>query len=266
MIYFFWWHKPLDIKCRVPLYLKSHSDYVFVPELARAAEIDNQQYYQTVIEEVLGESADANTTPEMQGQREGRSKQRKPVTSISRSVRRRVLSSGGPGHRIYRLYTKFMLEMKLGRESGSRISLFFLTIPFRALIFLTKSVLIIFGYTIYLPFGWIIIGSDMEDTISIKNHLPIFYSPHFEVEEDDATESAQGFVLFSLSAALVGGLHCTAWGWEFPSNAELLLWRIASLFITTLPISFLFAISLYFLKVRTLHQSEGPGIVLYTVL
>jgi len=53
MIYLFWWHKPLDVECRIPVYLKPGSDYVFVSKLKRAEVIDNQEFYSAVVGEVL---------------------------------------------------------------------------------------------------------------------------------------------------------------------------------------------------------------------
>ena len=41
-------------------------------------------------------------------------------------------------------------------------------------------------------------------------------------------------------ATIFGGIHCVAWSFQFPSHTEQLLWRIASLSITCVPMVILF--------------------------
>ncbi|KAI3548822.1 hypothetical protein CSPX01_02845 [Colletotrichum filicis] len=43
------------------------------------------------------------------------------------------------------------------------------------------------------------------------------------------------FILMAFSSLGFGGLHCLAWNFEFPSSAELLCWRVASLISAALP-------------------------------
>uniref|UniRef100_A0A8H7XSK2 Uncharacterized protein n=1 Tax=Psilocybe cubensis TaxID=181762 RepID=A0A8H7XSK2_PSICU len=38
VMYFLWWHKPLDVQCRIRVYLKPTSDYAHKNELIRAEE------------------------------------------------------------------------------------------------------------------------------------------------------------------------------------------------------------------------------------
>jgi hypothetical protein len=42
-------------------------------------------------------------------------------------------------------------------------------------------------------------------------------------------------ILGAVIATIFGGIHCVAWSFQFPSHTEQLLWRIASLSITCLP-------------------------------
>lgn len=44
------------------------------------------------------------------------------------------------------------------------------------------------------------------------------------------------FVIMSVSSLTFGGLHCLAWNFEFPTRAELICWRVASLVSAILPI------------------------------
>ncbi|POS73307.1 hypothetical protein DHEL01_v208303 [Diaporthe helianthi] len=48
------------------------------------------------------------------------------------------------------------------------------------------------------------------------------------------------FIMVGLSSLAFGGMHCIAWNFDFPSQAEVLCWRIASLVSAILPITVLF--------------------------
>ncbi|KAI4594750.1 hypothetical protein KJ359_007553 [Pestalotiopsis sp. 9143b] len=43
-------------------------------------------------------------------------------------------------------------------------------------------------------------------------------------------------VLVAISALVFGAVHCSAWNFEFPTRAELILWRIASVLSTLVPL------------------------------
>ncbi|KXH47398.1 hypothetical protein CSIM01_05335 [Colletotrichum simmondsii] len=56
------------------------------------------------------------------------------------------------------------------------------------------------------------------------------------------------FVLMAFSSLGFGGLHCLAWNFEFPSEAELLCWRVATVISAALPtIAFAVSLLLHFL-------------------
>lgn len=44
------------------------------------------------------------------------------------------------------------------------------------------------------------------------------------------------FVMVGISSVVFGGMHCIAWNFEFPTRAELVCWRIASLCSALLPV------------------------------
>lgn len=58
-MYFFWWHKPLDVQRRVPVYLKSGSNYAHKYELKRAQVIEDPEIALRDIAEALGEEAES---------------------------------------------------------------------------------------------------------------------------------------------------------------------------------------------------------------
>ncbi|KAH9487209.1 hypothetical protein JR316_0001278 [Psilocybe cubensis] len=54
-MYFFWWHKPMDIQRRLPVFLKPGSDYVRKIELKRAIVMEDPEIALRDIEEALAE-------------------------------------------------------------------------------------------------------------------------------------------------------------------------------------------------------------------
>ncbi|KAK7450139.1 hypothetical protein VKT23_013022 [Stygiomarasmius scandens] len=77
--------------------------------------------------------------------------------------------------------------------------------------------------------------------------VPMFHSS--ELMEDDIQHSSgttrAGFAV-SIVAILLGGLHCIAWNFDFPTHTEQTLWRYSSITLTIFPVA-LIPISLLFL-------------------
>lgn len=63
------------------------------------------------------------------------------------------------------------------------------------------------------------------------------------------------FSIMAVSSLVFGGLHCLAWNSEFPSRAELMLWRASSLTSMILPIISL-AFSLYLNYIATTYANN----------
>jgi len=60
----------------------------------------------------------------------------------------------------------------------------------------------------------------------------------------------RGMVFVIAIASAFGGIHCIGWSFAFPSSAEQTLWRVASVFIVSVPI---------ILTPQVLAFSDGPG-------
>ncbi|KIM19874.1 hypothetical protein M408DRAFT_39406, partial [Serendipita vermifera MAFF 305830] len=67
-------------------------------------------------------------------------------------------------------------------------------------------------------------------TLSNQRSIPMFWSGRMEDEE----LGLAGFGPSILGAAF-GSIHCIAWSYEFPSHAELILWRIACISMILVP-------------------------------
>ena len=76
-----------------------------------------------------------------------------------------------------------------------------------------------------------IIGVQDEDVdMSHEDRVPRFWA--------NSTGEEQGIADFIMLAVGVcfGAMHCIAWGFSFPTYAELLMWRISSVAITAVPV------------------------------
>jgi hypothetical protein len=63
------------------------------------------------------------------------------------------------------------------------------------------------------------------------------------------------FSIMAVSAFIFGGLHCLAWNFQFPSEAELILWRTASIASAVVPVLSLIA-SLYLSYLATAYADK----------
>ncbi|KAF3018850.1 hypothetical protein E8E14_006783 [Neopestalotiopsis sp. 37M] len=69
-------------------------------------------------------------------------------------------------------------------------------------------------------------------------------------------------ILMAVSSVLFGGLHCLAWNFDFPSDVELQLWRVASITSALLPISSLgLSILLNHIGVTYIHKKMSIWII-----
>src|SRR6266540_3726894 len=74
---------------------------------------------------------------------------------------------------------------------------------------------------------------DIIDTVnfpSTASIVPTFYAP-----ETDNEHGIQ-FVVFAIIGIVYGGFHCLAWNFQFPTRADQIFWRTASVAITVLPL------------------------------
>ena len=81
---------------------------------------------------------------------------------------------------------------------------------------------------------------------------------------NDTRGDAFGTLLWSMAIALLfGGLHCLAWNFEFPSNAERVIWRCASITSATIP-SILLAFGLLMGVLDSLPPVALPVLFFYS--
>ena len=60
--------------------------------------------------------------------------------------------------------------------------------------------------------------------------------PRFSAGDPGLVQVDKADIVTSIITILFGAVHCFAWSYDFPSGTERLLWRVASLITTALPI------------------------------
>ena len=86
-------------------------------------------------------------------------------------------------------------------------------------------------------------GARVEST-SVANRIPRIRNDTFRMQGERIPVIS---TVIAVSTLVFGGLHCIAWSFDFPSRAEVLIWRIASIMSATIPCAavsgtFLFAL------------------------
>lgn len=94
-------------------------------------------------------------------------------------------------------------------------------------------------------------GQDMYVDISKESSIPMFWSGR-----PDTVVQAEASIGPTILGSAFGAIHFIAWSYEFPSYAELVLWRISCVAMTVVP---LFA-TLVCITERINHASPGPDV------
>ena len=111
-------------------------------------------------------------------------------------------------------------------------------IPF--VLTLTFPILFILVFVIpgtFLCFRWLSMFTNDRSDIDVGDmKIPTFYA----TEPEKLGEGVARIVCMSVVGVVFGGIHCVGWFFNFPSNAEAILWRVSSAVLTG--IAFLFPI------------------------
>ena len=231
--YGLWWYKPLDVQCPVRVPKKRQKGKSEGGK--RAGENSESAYDEKSREENGGRATDAmpvlgmlittiryaiwgviaavRNTPEAM---------RKAIGAIQDAIKRSV--EYVRKHR----WRTFWNGVKAVFEYGILVPL------------LESGVMVLF-YGIWvplIPFGLMGFGDDEDVKVGT-----MFYAGDSGVTW---SRSMAGLVI----ATMFGAIHCVAWSFQFPSLVEQLLWRIASLSITCLPMVLLFTM----LKITLLNK------------
>ncbi|KAF9564175.1 hypothetical protein CPC08DRAFT_705519 [Agrocybe pediades] len=228
-MYFFWWRKPLNVKCRIPVYLLPQSNYVHVSELRRARVIVDETRASKVIVESL--SGSSNTDEEARSNLE-------TFHQLFHPFRTRVAPANGQLYDFY--YRVFEGYVRSDFKNRHRL-LFLVLFPFRFL-WLIAALIVYFAFvTLVSPVIWMLGTRRSQGPISGRDRLPTFYAPQIAVGTDKLP-NIMFIILLGGGGTMFGGIHCIAWLSHFPTPTESLIWRVLSVYITVTPAAIFLAI------------------------
>ncbi|KAI0057722.1 hypothetical protein BV25DRAFT_1830790 [Artomyces pyxidatus] len=118
-----------------------------------------------------------------------------------------------------------------------------------------------------IAFGRFITG-DQDGLIDLRrqSHVPTFYAGVIIQGPDlfGGTRNASGNYVALIVAVAFGATHCIAWKYNFPSSAEIRLWRMASFVIIATPVAGFIAMVLFMLT--TTPENRGGRSVSKTIM
>lgn len=225
VMYYLWWHKPLEVRCSVPVYLQENDEIQTVdaqslpltsyppsanPVLAShpiissepTTNLDQIPIHLASLEQrpihpmPLVVSCDPNTDP--QG----------PDTSNLIPPSSNDHSTAYPIPNRSRIQ-ELSNEIQQGQHHETFIGLTYLFYPIR-------------------PFFDMANSHDLDESLPL--HLPTFYSS--KISDDEAFL----WCIAICVASVFGAIHCIAWSYHFPSLQERLAWRISAAVVSGLPI------------------------------
>ena len=83
---------------------------------------------------------------------------------------------------------------------------------------------------VVLATGFDVVGMNSTSFPVDATHVSTFYGPKHRYNK------YWHLVLLLVLASIFGGIHCAGWNFSFPSHAYRMLWRVASLSVTILPL------------------------------
>jgi len=262
VIYYFWWDKPLDVRCSIPVQLlEGHvgqedtvSQIIPPPEVSAQEKEEDEEI--TVLPNPLPSSpiqvdkstpdpALTNTGSHVvhfqeasdQGMPEGDDKvvvNAGPLPSASIQV-----DSSTPDPVLTRMEQFQAFRRRARKKHGPLLGLGYVFIVFPLQRF-------------FVAFGDMIFCDTLEDKTL---RVPTFYSPH---EEDTRTAILLGMCV----SIMFGAIHCIAWSFHFATLPERWAWRISAILVSGLPIAFSAFLALLMIfdgKIKT------TGIELYEI-
>ena len=78
-------------------------------------------------------------------------------------------------------------------------------------------------------------GTDILESAYVTGRPDAIRVPTFYAFSTPNADDLVVLRLTSIVALLFGGIHCAGWNFPFPSHAELIIWRVSSLIILTVP-------------------------------
>jgi hypothetical protein len=262
IIYYFWWDKPLDVRCSIPVHILDTGSPIISPSNISDQELtegdDNTVFH---LDPFTSTPVHVNTSlpvppltitvshiirlPEHSHQGTLRGDEMMVVhsnplpTSSTRSLTLVDTSTLGPG--LTRMQRFHAFRRRSCIEHGTLFGL--------------VHVFIVFPLT---PFFRSFKDMGFCDTLGDKTlRVPTFYSPPHRCGVDNTL-----FIFAAGVSIIFGAIHCIAWSFYFPTLRERLVWRISAILVSGLPVSL--TISVFLWMVFEDEENETTWIKFYS--
>lgn len=202
LMYFFWWNKPLDVRCPVPVYIKATTVQVRPQEKADEpctavpSVLDNAPVLEKRRSIIRGSTE--ISAPFTQPIKYPPVLQRPPTPNVTTDA---GVRPSGKGLEVKEILIKILL--------GGPQSLH------DAVNALVDSVSL---------------ARHINDVARDQTRVPTFYALPMSYEEVDHSH-----LITVLTGTIFGAIHCIGWFFQFPTFTEKLLWRATSTFIAVFP-------------------------------
>jgi hypothetical protein len=213
LMYFFWWNKPLDVRCPVPVYIKAAAVQIHPqkkgdePSSAVRSEHDNAPILEKR-RSISGGSTEISA-PSTQPIKYPPVIQLPPTPNFttdtgvrrSSSTHNAPLDTPGKGLEVKKILMKILLGGPQSLHDGTHI--------------LIDSI------------G---LAAHIDEVERGQARAPTLYALPMSYEEVDHSH-----LITALTGTIFGAIHCIGWFFQFPTFSEKLLWRVTSTFIAVFP-------------------------------
>lgn len=216
LMYFFWWNKPLDVRCPVPVYIKATTVQVHPqenadePSSAVSSEPDNPPIVEkrrSITQtkggptEITAPSTQPIKYPPVLQLPPTPNSTTEPGVRRSSSTRDTPRDTPGTGLEMKKILMKILLGGPQSLHDG-----------------------------IHVLIDSVSLARHIDDVARGKTRAPTFYALPMAYEEVDHSH-----LITALTGTIFGAMHCIGWFFQFPTVSEKLLWRATSTFIAVFP-------------------------------
>ena len=237
VIYYFWWDKPLDVRCSVPVHILDPSSPIISPSNISDQELtEGDESTVFHLGPFKSTPVYVNTSPHVppftntcshiihlpEPSHKGTLRGDEAMvvhpnplpTSSTRSLTLVDMSTLGPGLTRMQRFHAFRRRSCIERGTFSGLVYVFIVFPLT-------------------PFFRSFKEMGFCDTLGDKTlRVPTFYSPPRRCGVDNK------LFIFAAGVSIVfGGIHCVAWSFHFPAFRERLVWRISAILVLCLPVA-----------------------------
>ena len=231
IMYYLWWHKPIDVRCSVPVYLLKDDkrDRVDSQNMSSVSPVADPANITPIISCDLNSNwADSQSSP-IPEETQTPQQSLDVISDLEFYFQEPSQSSHdnstpSPEVQSTRIQQFFAFIQRQRQEHGAVLGLahIFFLYPLRS-----------FTHV----FTLMAVSNTLDDFM--PHRVPSFYSPRVITSSGILDRNWQSATIAMIVAIVFGSIHCVAWSSHFPTLQEKLAWRISAASVAGLPILFL---------------------------